>query len=114
MKTVAALAGAALALAFLAGPAAADSFGIYAYNAKGKLAKAGKYSSSTRVYEGAALEKMKPATQKKYAATAQFCDREFHVAKSNKAWVSTHKKAKHKLVLIQKPAKGKSTKVCTL
>ena len=114
MKTVAAIAGAAFALAIMAGPATADSFGLYAYNAKGKLAKAGKYSSSTRVYAAEDLQKMKPKTQKKYAATAQFCDREFRVAKANKAWVSSHKKAKHKLVLIQKPAKGKSTRVCTL
>lgn len=112
MNKVAILAAAAVALAFVSGTAVAGPVGLYAYDAKGKLAKAGKYGRWTRIYKPADVKKLKAKTQKKYAVKKTFCGKPFQTRKVHERWIAAHKKAKHKVVLRERVAKGKMKKVC--
>lgn len=113
MRTVVVIAAAAAMLA-AAGTAQAGSVGLYAYNAKGKLVKAGKYSRSTRIYREADHGKLKGKTRKSYAEKMTFCNKPYYVRGVHKRWLAAHRKAKHRIVLRERVSKGKSRRLCQI
>jgi len=113
MRTVVVIAAAAAMLA-AAGTAEAGSVGLYAYNAKGKLAKAGKYSRSTRVYREADRAKLKSKTRKNYKVKMTLCDKPYYLRSVQRRWLAAHRKAKHRIVLRERVAKGRTRQVCKI
>ena len=113
MRTVVVIAAAAAMLA-AAGTAQAESMALYAYNAKGKVSKAGKFSGWTRIYSEAAHGKLKAKTRKSYTQKMTFCDKPFYVRGVHKQWIAAHRKAKHRIVLRERVSKGKSRRICQI
>jgi len=113
MRTVVVIAAAAAMLA-VAGTAQAGSMGLYAYNAKGKPAKAGKYGTWTRVYSEADHGKLKAKTRKSYTQKMTFCEKPFFVRGVHKQWIAAHRKAKHRIVLRETVGKNKTKRVCQI
>eukprot|EP01026_Neomeris_dumetosa_P021246 TRINITY_DN18626_c1_g1_i1.p5 TRINITY_DN18626_c1_g1~~TRINITY_DN18626_c1_g1_i1.p5 ORF type:complete len:115 (-),score=6.92 TRINITY_DN18626_c1_g1_i1:57-401(-) len=111
MRTIAVIVGAG-ALALAAGTANAGPVGIYAYNAKGKTAKAGKYTRWTRIYKPVQFAKLRAKTKKQYAGKMTLCQKPYHVRAVHKRWLAAHKKAKHTIVVRERVAKGKYKKLC--
>jgi len=113
MRTVVVIAAAAAMLA-AAGTAKAGSVALYAYNAKGKLAKAGKYSRWTRVYRQADRAKLKAKTRKNYTVKMTFCEKPYYLRSVQQRWLAAHRKAKHRIVLRERVAKGRTKQICKI
>lgn len=113
MKYLAILTG-AVAMVVAAGTANADSVGLYAYGATGKLAKAGKFSKWTRVYQGPDFAKLKARTKKRYSIKITFCDKPYHARPIHKSWIAAHQKAKHKIYVRARRSKGKLKRICKI
>ncbi|HUT51470.1 MAG TPA: hypothetical protein VM325_19250 [Alphaproteobacteria bacterium] len=113
MRTVVVIAAAAAMLA-AAGTANAGSVALYAYNAKGKLAKAGKFSSWTRVYRPADHAKLKAKTRGNYKVQMTFCEKPYHLRTLQQRWLAAHRKVKHRIVLRERVAKGRTKQVCKI
>ena len=113
MRIVVVIAAAAAVLA-AAGTAEAGSLALYAYNAKGKLAKAGKYGRWTRVYAPGAHAKLKAKTRKNYGVKMTFCEKPYYLRSAQKRWLAAHRKAKHRIVLRERVSKRKTRQVCKI
>jgi hypothetical protein len=111
MRIVVVIAAAAAVFA-AAGTAEAGSVALYAYNAKGKLTKAGKYSRWTRVYREADRAKLKAKTRKSYGTKMTFCDKPYYVRKVHQRWLAAHRKAKHRIVLRERVSKKRTKQLC--
>jgi hypothetical protein len=113
MRIVVVIAAAAAVLA-AAGTAEAGSVALYAYNAKGKLAKAGKYSRWTRVYRPADRARLKAKTRKRYARKMTFCEKPYYLRSAQARWLAAHRKAKHRIVLRERVSKRKTRRLCKI
>jgi hypothetical protein len=113
MRIVVVIAAAAAVLA-AAGTAEAGSVALYAYNAKGKLAKAGKYGRWTRVYRAADHAKLKAKTRKHYSKKMTFCEKPYYLRSVQQRWLAAHRKAKHQIVLRERVSKKKTRRVCKI
>ncbi len=114
MKKLATVIAAAAALTVISGVAWAAPAQLRAFDAKGKLVKAGKFSKTTRVYRAADLKRLKPKTRKRYKHKRTLCKKVFMLRSTQVRWLAAHKKAKHKIVLRQRVAKRKFKNLCTL
>lgn len=114
MKKAAIVICAAAALALIGGSAGAGDVGLYAYNAKGKLTKAGKFGTNTRVYREDELKKMKAGTRKQFGTKIEACQGTYFGRPVQNQWLAAHQKMKHKVVLRERVAKGKFKAICTL
>ena len=113
MRTVI-VAAASAAFLVSAGTAEAGSVALYAYTSKGKLAKAGKYSRWTRVYRATELKRLKTKTRKNYSVKMTFCKKPYFTRTVHKRWLAAHRKAKHRIVLRERVAKGKMKRLCAI
>lgn len=113
MRIVVVIAAAAAVLA-AAGTAEAGSVALYAYNAKGKVAKAGKYSGWTRVYREADHAKLKAKTRKSYAVKTTFCEQPYYLRSTQQRWLAAHRKAKHRIVLRERVSKKRTKQICKI
>jgi hypothetical protein len=113
MRTVVVIAAAAAMLA-AAGTAEAGSVGLYAYNAKGKVSKAGKYSAWTRIYSEADHAKLGPKARKNYDVKMTFCEKPYYVRNIHQRWLAAHHKAKHRIVLRERVSKRKTKQLCKI
>ncbi len=113
MKKLGVCLAAAAALMFVSSQAIAGPLRLVATNAKGKMAKAGKYGKWTRIYRSGEIKKFKAKSRKRYSVKASYCKQNLMLRTVQRRWVAAHKKAKHKIVMQER--KGKRYKaVCTL
>jgi len=113
MRTVVVIVAAAAVLA-AAQTAQAGSVALYAYNAKGKLTKVGKFSKTTRIYSPADHAKLKMKTRKNYSHKVTFCEKPYLLRTAQRRWIAAHRKAKHRIVLRERIAKNKTRQVCKI
>ena len=113
MKKLGVCLAAAAALMFVSSQAMAGPLRLVATNAKGKLAKAGKYGRWTRVYRASDVKKFKAKSRKRYSVKASYCKKNLMLRPIQKRWIAAHKKAKHRVRLQER--KGKRYRsICTL
>jgi hypothetical protein len=112
MKKTAILVAAAAAFTLVSVPAMAGPVYLWGMTAKGKTAKAGSYSRTTRVYTPGEHAKLKASAKKRFGTKMSFCEKEYMTSKVQARWLKAHKKAKHTIVLRERVAKGKYTTIC--
>lgn len=114
MKKLGIALAAGAAVVFLSTASFAGPLQLVATNAKGKQIKAGKYGRWTRVYRDADLKRLKAATRKQYRVKATLCGQSVMLRTIQQRWIAAHRKAKHKVVLRERIAKGKYKEHCVL
>jgi len=119
MKKLTLCLAAAAAVAFVSSSALSSSAHagpvyLWGTTSKGKLAKAGKYSKTTRVYRASEHKKLKASAKKRYNQKADYCGAEFMVSSTQKRWMAAHTKAKHTIRVRERIAKGKYKTLCTV
>ena len=107
MKKLGVCCAAAVAAMFVSTHVLAGPLQLVATDAKGKQAKAGKYSKWTRVYRAGDLRRLKKSTRSRYSVKATLCKTNVVLRPGQQRWIAAHRKAKHKIVLRERKGKSK-------
>ena len=105
----------ALAAAFISfvTPGTADAVtDLWALDDKGESAKLKGFPSKVRVYSAEEHKSLNDGLKKTYSQRKVFCNQEFMLSTAQVRWLVTNGKAKHRIVLRERQAKGQHRNVC--
>ena len=85
---------------------------LWALDDKGESAKLKGFPSKVRIYSAEEHKALNDGLKKTYSQRKVFCNQEFMLSTAQVRWVVTHGKAKHRIVLRERQAKGQHRNVC--
>lgn len=111
MLKLLAIAITATVIAFAADPASAVT-DLWALDSGGSSAPLKGFASKTRVFSLEEHKQLNAGLKKTYSHRKVFCNQEFMLSTAQVRWLVVHTKAKHRIVLRERQAKGKHRNVC--
>ena len=107
-----AIAIAAAMIAFASSKPAEAVTDLWALTDNGEPARLKGFASKVRVYSSEEHKSLNAGLQKTHSQRKIFCNQEFMLSTAQVRWLVTHGKAKHRIVLRERLAKGKHRNVC--
>jgi len=107
-----AIAIAAAVIAFASSTPAEAVTDLWAITDNGESARLKGFASKVRVYSAEEHKTLNAGLQKTHSHRKVFCNQEFMLSTAQVRWLVTHGKAKHRIVLRERLAKGQHRNVC--